>query len=112
MIVPLICLTNSTVEYPYVRTNGGIWFEPYTAGLIASRLMEWEILTNEVVIYQKIVTLGNSNISNMALILDNYNKTCVLKSVAFSNAVTAASISGAGAFVISTILWLSILVRR
>jgi hypothetical protein len=111
-MVPLYCLTNSTVEYPYVKTNGGIWFEPYTAGVIASRLMEWRILTNEVVLYEQIINAGNMKSSNLILRLDYMANEWIPKTTCASNYVAVGAASAAAAFVLSTALWLGVLLRR
>lgn len=51
-------------DYLYTKTNGGIWFDPYTAGVIATRLQEWAMLTNEVELQDRALALAVSNYSN------------------------------------------------
>lgn len=68
-MVPLVCsMLSMGGDYPYIKTNGGIWFDPYTAGVIATRLQDWAILTNEVELQDRAIALAASNYSNAVLL--------------------------------------------
>ena len=90
----LTCLTLSTFpgDYPYVKTNGGLWFDPYTAAVIANRLQEWQLLTNENTVLRKIVDLSSNQIvytTNMVRITTD----CVSKKAHVSGCVNTGIIS-------------------